>query len=232
MAQHIGVVAKIPGGSAIKRRAMGAICFMTAALVYLLSETFVAAAWSTPRYSYANNYISDLGVAGCGHLFHGRLICSPWYPVMNAGFIAEGLLYSLACLLVLRFLPNALSRFLCFCAALFYGVGMVLVGLFHGSQAALLDGTLRYHFAGATLAIGTGNIVAIATAAIGGRLGLPVWTRAVSAVLGCIGIASALLLLHKSGLPPGLPERGSVYTIMFWEILVGVMLLRTVTVPQ
>lgn len=202
-----------------------ALCFIAAALSYLISETVAAAAWSSPHYSYARNYISDLGISGCGFLFHGRAVCSPLYPLMNAGFIVEGLLYAVACVLWSKVLPSLLSRGVALLAGIVYGAGMLMVGLFHGSPIALTDGTLKYHFLGAVMAIATGNLFAIGSGLFGRRLG---WSGGVSIVcvlLGVVGLACALLLLRNTGIPAGIPERGSVYTIMVWEIVVGVTLL-------
>ncbi|MGI4858954.1 MAG: hypothetical protein ACRYHA_18945, partial [Janthinobacterium lividum] len=68
----------------------GALAFLLAGVQYLLAETVSAAAWVAPRYDYARNYISDLGVADCGEVFHGRLICSPRHALMNGAFVVEG----------------------------------------------------------------------------------------------------------------------------------------------
>ncbi|MFD5513267.1 hypothetical protein ACFWIB_36740 [Streptomyces sp. NPDC127051] len=43
---------------------------------WVVAEAIAAAAWTDPAYSYATNYISDLGVPDCGTRFQGRDICS------------------------------------------------------------------------------------------------------------------------------------------------------------
>jgi len=208
-----------------KHIGLGTACFSIAGIVYLVSETVSAAAWHTPAYSYASNYISDLGVSGCGSLFHGRQICSPLYGVMNAGFMLEGLFFLMGAIICSRLIAQpwkAVSLLL----ALLHGVGMLMVGVFHGSQAALGDGSLRYHLLGAQMAIGAGNLALILYGSMASAIGLPPKLALPSVLLGCFGIVSAwALVAHIGHIPDGLTERGSVYTIMVWEIVVGVMVL-------
>ncbi|MGI4860136.1 MAG: DUF998 domain-containing protein, partial [Janthinobacterium lividum] len=186
------------------------------------------AAWVAPRYDYARNYISDLGVADCGQVFHGRLICSPRHALMNGAFVVEGALFLLACLCFARAVPRS-WRAVVVALGLAHGVGMWLVGTFNGSQAALLDGTLRYHAGGAAAAIAAGNIAAIAAGWIAHRMGMRARTAIVSAMLGGWGLLSAGVLLAATGVvPAGVAERGAVYTIMTWEILLGIVILRPI----
>ncbi|MGI4859638.1 MAG: DUF998 domain-containing protein [Janthinobacterium lividum] len=204
----------------------GALAFLLAGVQYLFAETVAAAAWITPRYSYARNYISDLGVADCGQVFHSRLICSPRHVLMNGAFIVEGGLFLLACLCFLRVVPRS-WRAVVVILGLAHGVGMWLVGTFNGSQAALLDGTLRYHAGGAAAAIAAGNLATIVAGWIAHRRGVRGWMAIVSAMLGVTGLLSAGVLLAGTGaVPAGVAERGAVYTIMTWEILLGVVILR------
>lgn len=54
----------------------------------------------------------------------------------------------------------------------------------------------------------------------------PRWFGIASIVLGSIGLASTVVLATTFGvLPPGIPERASVYTITVWQILTGIVLL-------
>ncbi|MCY0386559.1 DUF998 domain-containing protein [Robbsia sp. Bb-Pol-6] len=204
----------------------GACALLLAGVQYLFAETLAAAAWATPRYSYARNYISDLGVTGCGMLFHGRLICSPRHAWMNGAFSVEGMLFLLGGLCLARVVPRP-WRTVAPMLGLVHGAGMLLVGTFNGSQAALGDGTLRYHAAGAAAAIAAGNIAAIAAGWVAWRMGARPWMAAVSAALGGFGLISAGLLLGAADVvPAGMAERGAVYTIMTWEILLGIAVIR------
>ena len=73
-------------------RAAG-VLFLLAPCWYLFCETIAALGF--PGYDYARNYISDLGVPA-GGVFEGRAMESRLAEVMNAGFIGEGLLITLA----------------------------------------------------------------------------------------------------------------------------------------
>ena len=92
----------------------------------MVVETVAASAWETPAYSYAFNFISDLGAPDCS-TFQGREICSPLHTVMNAGFIVQGVLFVVASVLLQR-LASGRARNIYLAIALIYGVGMVLVG--------------------------------------------------------------------------------------------------------
>ena len=54
-----------------------AVVLLLNAVQWVVSEAVAAAAWTSPPYSYATNYISDLGVPECGTHYQGRTICSP-----------------------------------------------------------------------------------------------------------------------------------------------------------
>ena len=203
------------------------IAFAAAGLIYLATETLAAAAWRTPRYSYARNYISDLGVTGCGELFHGRLICSPLHALMNTGFMLEGIFFLVASVLAARLIA-APWRYGILLLGAIHGVGMLLVGRYNGSQAALVDGTLRFHLLGAQMAIVAGNLALILYGGAAKRIPLPRTLSFSSIFLGGGGLLGAITLVAQlTSIPDGLLERSSVYSIMLWEIIVGVsMLLR------
>lgn len=204
--------------------AAAAILFIVAGVQYLVVEAIAAAAWTTPAYSYASNFISDLGASDCS-TFQGREICSPLHTVMNAGFIAQGALFVVASILLMRPVSGR-ARNVYLAIALIYGVGMVLVGYFHGSSEATENGTVVYHYIGASMAILGGNVAAIAAGLQWRRLETPRWFGIASIVLGSIGVASAVVLGTTFGvLPSGIPERASVYTITAWQILTGIVLL-------
>lgn len=204
--------------------AAAAILFIVAGIQYLVVETVAASAWETPAYSYAFNFISDLGAPDCS-TFQGREICSPLHTVMNAGFIVQGVLFVVASVLLQR-LASGRARNIYLAIALTYGVGMVLVGYFHGSSEATENGTVVYHYIGASMAILGGNVAAIVAGFQWRRLEMPRWFGIASIVLGSIGLVGAVVLGTTFGvLPSGIPERASVYTITVWQILTGIVLL-------
>jgi hypothetical membrane protein len=200
---------------------LGAIVLVVNAVQWVVVEAVTAAAWTDPPYSYATNYISDLGVPGCGTEFQGRSICSPLHPLMNATFIAQGVLFAIGVLLLAR-LVGGRARRVVVGLALGHGVGFVLVGLFHGSP----DGpgaTLLIHVTGAAAGILAANAVAILAGSLRG-LGLPSAYRRFSVAVGVLGLASEALV-GLSADTAGLFERGGVYSWLLWSLVTGVSLL-------
>jgi len=210
-------------------RPLAAIAFLLGSVIYLVAEAISAAAWKSPTYSYAYNWISDLGSASTG-VFQGRELDSPLHAVMNTGFIAQGILFGIATVLLSRTITGRLRAFTAVMGVVIaFGYG--LVGTFHGSLQAQQNGTLPLHFTGATIAILGANILAL-------LLGL-YWRKAtdtrligiVSIITGAVGLAAAILLVatFSAHVPSGLIERTSVYTIVLWEVAVAVGLLRSRT---
>jgi hypothetical membrane protein len=209
-----------------KLRPLAAATFILGPAIYLAAEAITAAAWKTPSYSYADNWISDLGSATAG-VFQDRELNSPLHVVMNTGFIVQGILFGIAAVLLSRLLSGR-SRFTAV-TGIVTMIGYILVGTFHGSLQAQENGTLPLHFTGATLAIVGGNVLALV-------LGLH-WRKTpdtrliglVSIVVGVFGLVSVvvLFLTFDAGLPSGAIERGSVYTIVIWQLAVAAALLRS-----
>lgn len=197
------------------------IFYATASLWYLFTETLSAAAF--PGYSYAHNYISDLGIPEIS-TFEGRVINSPLHNLMNAGFIGHGLFFLLGsiCLaLALVKTPRLLVPL-----ALIQAFGISMVGLTHGSAASAELGIGGYHFMGAGMSILGGNGIALLALASQPLRELFGRRRAVlSAALGATGFIAVFILqaLQTSGasflFDYGIWERTSVYTITAWGLL-------------
>lgn len=206
---------------------IGALCFVIGGLQFLLAEKISALAWMQPVYSYASNYISDLGIPLCGLQSDGRFFCSPLYWVMNSGFIIEAVLFFLACLLLRNYFSGwAKILFLGF--GFLHAIGGITIGIFPSFPEPALWGTFSVHRFGAALTIIGGNLCILTTGVaalhknntqtfIGLFAGL-------SIVLGCIGILN-VLILTLDVVPVGLIERGSVYTITLWQIITGLGIL-------
>jgi hypothetical membrane protein len=197
-------------------------------LVYIAAETIAARAF--PGYRYGFNYISDLGVP-IPETFDGRLINSPLSWVMNAGFIGEGLLYFLAALCAFQFLPAGKARVTLLALGLAHGVGMTLVGTFHGAQQTAENGTGVLHALGAVIAIVGGNSVSVCVGIAGFRYGLPKALCRISIALGTIGLVSLAMWLANRLVGPivfadAVWERGSVYSITVWELYLSADILR------
>jgi hypothetical membrane protein len=212
-------------------RPLTAAAFLLGSAIYLAAEAIAAAAWKQPAYSYAYNWISDLGSETAG-VFQGRELNSPLNAVMNSGFIIQGLLIGLGILLLSRTLTGRIRTFTVV-MAIVTTVGYILVGTFHGSLQAQQEGTLWLHFTGATLAILGGNALALA---LGFHWRKTPETRVlgiVSIIVGAFGLAAAIALFATfgMGLPSGAIERASVYTINIWQVAVAIALLRSRRAP-
>ena len=194
---------------------------------YAVLEYIAAAAWSHPSYSYAVDFISDLGNPYAGDVYDGRVINSPWHLMMDVAFIAQGVLFIAAGFLLLREVGGRLGRVLR-ALVMAHGVGVILIGFFQESARALHNGVIIVHGVGAAAAIVCGNVVPLVVGTKGERLGVPRWLRSASATLGALGLAAFVLLqvdrpLYRAA--GGVPERAAVYTILLFEALVGVTLL-------
>ena len=212
-------------------RPLAAAAFLVGSVVYLVAEAVAASAWKDPSYSYANNWISDLGSATAG-VFQGRELNSPLNVVMNSGFIIQGLLFGLGVLLLSRTVSGRIRTFTVVMGVV-STVGYVLVGTFHGSLQAQQDGTLPLHFTGATLAILGANVLSLV---LGIHWRKTSETRVIgiaSIVVGSIGLVAVitLFLTFGAGVPSGAIERASVYTIVIWQIIVGIALIRARRAP-
>ncbi|WNG94434.1 DUF998 domain-containing protein [Mycobacterium sp. ITM-2016-00318] len=172
--------------------------------MYLVCEAVAAAGY--PGYSYIDDYISDLGV----------------YAIMNIGFTMHGALFLLGAIVVSRACRDIGAAGWGFVlAAAANAIGNALVGAFRSGD--------HWHVLGAGLAIVGGN-VAVVIAGIGSREASRRYSSA-SIVIGAVGLAclTALIIDGASGsrlIPVGVLERGSVYSIVVWELMTGVVLLR------
>ncbi|MEU8613440.1 DUF998 domain-containing protein [Actinoplanes sp. NPDC048791] len=208
-----------------KLRPLAAAAFLLGPMIYLAAEAITAAAWKSPDYSYADNWISDLGSATAG-VFQGRELDSPLHVVMNSGFVVQGLLFGIATVLLSRTMSG--RRTFIAVTGIVTMIGYILVGTFHGSLQAQQNGTLPLHFTGATLAIFGGNVLALVLGIHWRKSSRTRLIGLVSIVVGAIGLVSviALFLTFDAGLPSGAIERGSVYTIVIWQFAVAIALLR------
>lgn len=202
--------------------------WLLAGLVFVVAEG-VATTQFTPAYDYAVNYISELGVVGCMEAYNGLRACSPLAGMMNAAFVASGLLFGLAAILAATQLSGR-GRFLFLALGITHAIGLVLVGVFHGGALVAHDGLAVFHVIGAVLAIVGGNL-AIAFAPVPREFGAPDALRRLGPWAAAAGLVGLLVLIVSSGAKLGIPpgegawERLSVYTITLWEILMGGWLL-------
>jgi len=202
----------------------GAVAFVLI-IEYSVTEAITALAWKNPVYSYVHNFISDLGVSGPPVIFEGRHIYSPWYWLMNTGFIIEGILAVTAAFLLRPLLTSKASRITIISLALLHGAGMFMVAIVHGSPGTLHARIGIVHVIGASLAIILGNVECIWAGVAAAKSGAPHWYQWYSIFLGTLGLAGLFFLLGVRSIPPGITERISVNTIICWDVTTGIFLL-------
>lgn len=161
-----------------------------------------------PGYSYADDYISDLGASA----------------VMNVAFMVHGSLFFVGALVISRAIPSmGWAGWGFVLAAAANAAGNVLVGAFRSGVPA--------HVIGAGLAIVGGNVAVIIAGFGSARVGASPTYRRASITIGIVGLGCLLALIIDGAngsrlLQVGIEERGSVYSIIVWEIMTGVAALR------
>ena len=190
------------------------VLWIAAALIFLAFEAMAAAA-VVPSYSYAHGYISDLGVPAW----------SPKAALMNSAFWVQGLAFLAGAVVITR--PLGRGRLFVWLAVA-NAVGNILVAIAHGGSALVAAGYAGLHVVGAVLVIVGGNAaIVVGSSAIRQAITARGY-RVVSLVIAAVGFVCMLLLsiaTSKTGLPAGALERGSVYSILAWQILTGFLLL-------
>lgn len=209
-----------------QRLAAGAI-WAAAGIFYLVAEILAAQRFAPP-YSFAWNFISDLGVTDCGVVIAGRQLCSPLHGLMNAAFITDGLALLIGALLLSKQLTNKTRSFIG--CSIAFAVGMTLVGLFPGSFDQLKNGTGIFHVLGGALGIFGGNFALLLSPVAKDFHALSA-IRAFSKIAPVLGLAAAVILLIAQikqtvlVFPPGIWERIGVDAIVLWQIVLGVWLI-------
>ncbi|MDT5337262.1 MAG: hypothetical protein QOD90_2767 [Mycobacterium sp.] len=196
-----------------------AILWLTAALVFFVFEAIAAASVAPPYdYSYVSDYISQLGVPGW----------TPLAAVMNVGLCVQGVGFFVGAILAGR--ASATGRRSLFrVLAAFYALGMLLVAAVPFGVGAPATDMSGFHWLGALLAIFVGNAAIVAgSSVVAGLVGVR-WYRKASVLLAVLGILSFLILSQPAAAPSlGIWERGSVYSVMLWQMLSAVLLLNEV----
>jgi len=203
-----------------RRLLLGGVVYLFA-VEYFVAEQVAAAAWSNPAYSWAANYISDLGVTSCS-----PTVCSPRHAVMNTGLVTVGVVVSLGSWLLRDVLYVGRLGRSALVLMFLNGVGNVLVGSFPGSVATDADGSNLMHTIGAVLAIVGGNAgILVCGVALRRRNPLLATYSITSGVIGLVALA-----LFANGIDLGLGiggmERVAANPINIWIVLLG---LHTLT---
>ena len=189
---------------------IAAACWAVAGAAYLGLEAVAAAAH--PWYRYATNFISDLGRPD-----------SPLSHLMNTAFAVQGTLFLAAAVALARARGGRCGAFVACAAA--NAVGNVVVAMVPSGGA----GIAWVHVSAAAVAIVGGNAAILA----GRRMvSESRWYRLTSAGLAALGfvafgvLAVGAVTASTVVLPGAVWERTCVYTIIGWQLLSALRLLR------
>ncbi|MFD3373845.1 MULTISPECIES: DUF998 domain-containing protein [unclassified Streptomyces] len=202
----------------------GALLILLGPLVSWTAEFVTAAAWQDPPYSPLYNWVSHLGLTGPAQTAFGQVANSPLGAVMDTGWVIYGSLLVIGAFLV--FDPRKGTRpVVILILALLAGVGVLLVGIFQGSNTNVDNGLIAFHTVGAQSVMLAGNIMAIAVGAGGTRIGLTRGRSITSMALGTAGLIAFPLFMADvfTGWMwnIGLFERAVIYPIMIGHALLG-----------
>lgn len=197
---------------------IGAGIWISAAAAYFVLEGAAASAYE--QYSYAKDMISQLGVP----------FVSPLAYMINAALFCEGIFFLTGAVLIAgaNFWRKP-GSFLSLSAL--FAIGTVLVGSAHNGNTQLTDFVAVIHYLGAHLSMVGGNAAVIAGALSAERSAIPRWYRPVSLALGAFGLFAFLMMsltlrgFEESLMPAGTWERGSVYAILVWQFMTGVLIV-------
>lgn len=189
---------------------LGIVLFLLGPLQYFLFEAVVAGAWRDPRYSYYYNFVSDLGVVDGPVVYQERQVESPIGLLMNGSFILLGVLSAVGILVLSRSLPRSAHRLWVRIAAVAFGAGAIMVGLFPENGIELA------HVVGAFLNIGFGIVLVILVGARGERYyGIPRWLARTLIAVAAIASAAATALATLPAFLLGAVERVAAYGYLF-----------------
>ncbi|MFD0359873.1 DUF998 domain-containing protein [Nocardia sp. GCM10030253] len=106
----------------------------TLVFAYLLAELVTATAWKTP-YSFRHDTISDLGITTCT-----PNVCSPLHLVMNATFVALGLLTILGAIGFRDYIPHGPRQWSIVALAVIIGLSTAATGVFPSNDGIVVHG--------------------------------------------------------------------------------------------
>ena len=206
-----------------RRALLGAAAWVGAVVATFGGQFLAQGAWdSRDAYSWADNNISDLGMATCRTWgTDDRFVCSPWHDVANIGFGLYGLLLVAGVIAWMPLLHRTASGIVAAGMLCLTGLGSALVG------AAPADTNGALHEIGAGLVFVCGNVgMLLAMASLRGA-----GMRAVAnlgAVLGIAGLISIPLFLGDQhlGLGRGGIERVVVWSLDVWNVALAAAVLR------
>ncbi|GAB2694991.1 DUF998 domain-containing protein [Nocardia thraciensis] len=192
----------------------------TLAFAYLIVEFVTAFFWKT-GYSFRHDTISDLGITACTP--HA---CSPLHLLMNAAFVALGLLTIIGAIGFRDYIPHGRRQWSIVALAVVIGLSTAATGLFPSNNGIIVHGLavmpafVSRHIVLILLAIWLWKQRRLAA----------IW----SALCASTGVTGAILL--AIGIQVGISERLVFYPLPTWMAITGVALmlkpLRNMTPPR
>lgn len=182
------------------------------AFAYLAAEIVTAYAWKTP-YSFRHDTISDLGVTACT-----PNMCSPLHLLMNASFVALGLVTIIGAVLFRGFIPHRYRQRWIVSLAVLTGLSTAATGLAPSNDGivvhvlAVLPGFVSRHIV----------LILVAVWLWKQRRLVAVWS-AICALTGLLGTA----LLAVSVVQIGISERLVLYPLPAFMAVTGAAVLST-----
>jgi hypothetical membrane protein len=197
--------------------------------IYLGGELWASQAY-TPYYSYKKHFTSQLGIPYVYTDPQSREESfSPRAAMMNLNFIANGILFFVAQLFLLRSTNSPGAPTLRTIVAALYGVGIVLVGLYPGGPEEAKGNAGTWHIVGAVLAIVLGNVNSI----LAGYNSSKQNYRLISMGLGFTGLIGfvgfVVQLASGNTLTMGLWQRTTIYPTIAWEFVTADMLMGEIS---
>lgn len=195
----------------MKYKKIGLI-YLLSSVYYIIAELITAIFFNDSLFNtYIFHTISELGIPN---------INSPLFILMNSAFVLIGL--TLFCGNFIEFKEYIVkNRKLFFIFTLVTSLGVIIVGIIHGGNPL----TSGYHTMGAIMAILGGNLLMLI---ISKSMNDFLTFQKVTCILGLLGLISFWIMFFNisSAFMPVF-ERVSVYTMIIWNFLVGVKILKS-----
>ena len=192
---------------------LAGIVFLIGSLYYLVAEVISAFAFhDTLSNAYLFHTISELGIPNMN---------SPLSFMMNSAFILIGLTLAFGNFYKFKdFVVKNRVAFYVF--TIICSIGVVIVGFVHAGNP-LTDG---YHSLGAVMAILGGNLLLLLISLSMDRFEI---YQKVTLILGILGlIAFWVMFSNMESIYMPVFERLSVYTLIIWNLMSGIYLLKEV----
>lgn len=195
----------------MKYKKIGLI-YLLGSIYYLVAEFISAIFFNDSLFNtYIFHTISELGIPNTN---------SPLSIIMNSAFILIGL--TLFCGNFIEFKDYIVkNKNLFYIFTVITSLGVIIVGLIHGGNPL----TSGYHTLGAVMAILGGNLLMLI---ISKSMNSFDKFQKVTCILGLIGLISFwIMFFNMSHMFMPLFERLSVYTMIIWNFLTGLKILKS-----